>query len=64
MIVSANCNLITNINDLVLAPSVPRNPQVTNTSKTSLQLQWMEPQTPNGIILHYRVSITVLYIAI
>ena len=43
-----------------LAPSAPRNLQVTNTSKTSLQLQWIKPQIPNGIILHYRVSNTVL----
>ena len=41
-----------------LAPSAPRNLQVTNTSKTSLQLQWIKPQIPNGIIVHYRVSIT------
>ena len=44
---------------LCLAPSAPRNPQVTNSSKTSLQLQWIEPEILNGIILHYRVSITM-----
>ena len=45
---------------LCLAASAPRNPQVTNASKTSLQLQWIQPRILNGIILHYRVSITML----
>ena len=40
-----------------LAPSAPRNPQVTNNNKTNLQLQWIQPQKPNGIILYYRVSV-------
>ena len=45
---------------LCLAPSAPRNLEVTNANKTSLQLQWIEPEILNGIILHYRVSITML----
>ena len=45
---------------LCLAPSAPRNPQIINADKTSLKLQWIEPDILNGIILHYRVSITIL----
>ena len=45
---------------LCLAPSAPRNPQIINADKTSLKLQWIKPDTLNGIILHYRVSITML----
>ena len=45
---------------LCLAPSAPRNLQVTNANKTSLQLQWIEPEILNGIILHYKVCIAVL----
>ena len=41
------------------ASSAPRNPQVIAIDKTTLQLQWMEPEILNGIIIHYRVSITV-----
>ena len=41
---------------LCLAPSAPRNPQIMNADKTSLKLQWIEPEILNGIILHYRVS--------
>ena len=41
------------------APSVPRNPQITAIDKTALQLQWMEPELPNGIIQYYRVSIAL-----
>ena len=43
---------------LCSAPSAPRNLQVTDTSRTSLQLQWIKPEILNGIILHYRVSIS------
>ena len=45
---------------LCLAPSAPRNPQIINTNRTSLKLQWIEPDILNGIILHYRVSIAML----
>ena len=41
---------------MYLAPSAPRNPQITNCDKTTLQLQWMEPEILNGIIQKYRVS--------
>ena len=44
----------------MLAPSAPRDPQITTIDKTTIQLQWMEPKMLNGIIQHYRVSITPL----
>ena len=40
----------------MLVPSAPRNPQITRIDKTTIQLQWMEPEILNGIIQHYRVS--------
>ena len=45
---------------LFSAPGAPRNPQVITFDKTTLQLQWMEPEMLNGIILYYRVSVTLL----
>ena len=44
----------------MLAPSAPRDPQITTIDETTIQLQWMEPEMLNGIIQHYRVSITPL----
>ena len=45
---------------LYSVPGAPRNPQVITFDKTTLQLQWMEPEMLNGIILYYRVSVTLL----
>ena len=45
---------------LCLVPSAPRNPRIINTDETSLKLQWIEPDKLNGVILHYRVSNTML----
>jgi len=49
--------MINALDILYSVPSAPRNPQITAIDKTILQLQWMEPELPNGIIQHYRVSI-------
>ena len=45
---------------LVLASSPPQNVMVTAATSNTLTVQWQAPETPNGIIITYRVRHSIL----
>ena len=44
-----------------VASSPPRNIVAVNETILTLRLSWIAPETPNGIITGYRVSLSVLH---
>ena len=41
---------------LYVVPSVPRSLEIVSGNSSSVTLQWMPPETPNGIITHYSLQ--------
>ena len=41
---------------LFVVPSTPRSLEIISVDSSSVTLQWMPPETPNGIITHYSLQ--------
>ena len=49
-------NLLTLLAILSLVPSEPCSLEVASVTSSSVTLQWMPPETPNGVITHYSIQ--------
>ena len=47
---------VCNLSVLIVAPSKPRSLKVVSVNSSSITLQWMTPETPNGIITQYSLQ--------
>ena len=55
-ITTYNCTEINTTNNIFLVPSKPCSLREASVTSTTVTLQWMPPETPNGVITHYSVQ--------